>query len=428
MLFLLACNEYDLSEKKDPVFLEDSTVYTEPDVVWLPASIDAGVVCGEAQDSVEVKNEGDADLSILGVSVEGWEVESLSLPLVLKPGEKQAIAVWGSGAGVLTVLTDDPDTPELTVPLTAALDQPPSLSLSAPIDGQVLDIGAISRFVAQVADDVDAPENMQASWTSDIDGVLYSGPFAADGSLEYLWDGSLHTAGLHSLTLSTEDSCGGTARITVGVCQQLGYEVDSLELETWHFEGSARYDSNNGYVELTAPITGQSGTAFQTASAVPADNVVIDFDFFVSGGSGADGISLTALDTNRMTSFVGQSGGGIGYQGLPGWSIEVDTYDNGIGNDPTSADHVSFHFDGNVYNPVAWSALPEMEDGQWHRLVAEVVAPHVRVEIDGVVYIDQDIAGNYAFPAYVGFTGATGSLTNYHLIDSLIVTEYVCGD
>jgi hypothetical protein len=36
------------------------------------------------------------------------------------------------------------------------------------------------------------------------------------------------------------------------------------------------------------------------------------------------------------------------------------------------------------------------------------------------------VTGNLNFPAYVGFTAATGSLTNYHLIDSLTVTEEVC--
>jgi hypothetical protein len=46
--------------------------------------------------------------------------------------------------------------------------------------------------------------------------------------------------------------------------------------------------------------------------------------------------------------------------------------------------------------------------------------------IDGVTYIDQDVPGLGTFPAYVGFTAATGSVTNYHLIDALLVEEFVC--
>ena len=74
----------------------------------------------------------------------------------------------------------------------------------------------------------------------------------------------------------------------------------------------------------------------------------------------------------------------------------------------------------------AWATLPEMEDGAWHTMAVEVHAPRVTVTIDGVTYIDEDISGYFDFPAYVGFTAATGSLTNYHLIDALEVTQLVC--
>ena len=61
-----------------------------------------------------------------------------------------------------------------------------------------------------------------------------------------------------------------------------------------------------------------------------------------------------------MTSFFGDSGGGIGYLGLPGWSIEIDNYYNG--HDPTPEDHLTFSFDGNIYSPEAWVVLPDLED------------------------------------------------------------------
>lgn len=57
-----------------------------------------------------------------------------------------------------------------------------------------------------------------------------------------------------------------------------------------------------------------------------------------------------------------------------------------------------------------------------------VTEPHVYVEIDQIPYIDVDIPGFFNFDAYIGFTAGTGGQTNQHLIDSLIVTEQVCGD
>jgi hypothetical protein len=85
-----------------------------------------------------------------------------------------------------------------------------------------------------------------------------------------------------------------------------------------------------------------------------------------------------------------------------------------------------FTFDGDVDDPAAWAALPPMKDTGWHTMEVEVSAPHVKVSIDGTVYIDQELSGHFAFPAYVGFTAGTGGATNRHLIDSLEVTGEVC--
>ena len=129
-----------------------------------------------------------------------------------------------------------------------------------------------------------------------------------------------------------------------------------------------------------------------------------------------------------MSGFVGSSGGGIGYAGLPGWSIEVDTWYNGENNDPTQSDHLSVHIDGNQGAYEAWAALPEMEDGNWHDMAVSVSGTRMTIEVDGLTYIDQDISGLGAFPAYIGFTGATGSATNWHLIDALEVEAFVCDE
>ena len=69
-----------------------------------------------------------------------------------------------------------------------------------------------------------------------------------------------------------------------------------------------------------------------------------------------------------------------------------------------------------------------MEDGAWHSAAVSVVGNHVTVSIDGTTYMDTIVDGLSPFSAYVGFTAATGSLTNYHLIDALSVEGFVCDD
>lgn len=209
---------------------------------------------------------------------------------------------------------------------------------------------------------------------------------------------------------------------------------DALDIGAWHYEGVAAYDEVETLLVLTDDTQDVVGTAFDTRTRVSGAEVDIAFNVFVGGGSGADGLSLTLLDADRATSFVGGSGCGIGYGGdaactsgppLPGWSLEIDTYHNGEA-DPTEQDHLAFTFDGDVDGYRAWSALPEMEDTGWHLVEVHVDAPRLQVSVDGTSYIDQDIAGTWDFDAYVGFTAGTGSLTNRHLVDSLQVTDYAC--
>ena len=436
----LACSDYnfqpdgkanELSRDTGPLDVDDSPVPDggAPELAVLPGSVELGVICAATSTMVELSNLGDGDLTITGLSADGaWTVEDPGLPLTLAPADAITVRVSGGpGNGTLRVESNDPARPVVEVPISAATDVPPSISIVDPTDGDVLGIDALETFNARAVDDL-STEEIALVWTSNVDGELDRSVPSASGDATMAWDGVLRTSGMHTVTLEGTDTCGNAVQDSIRICQNAGYLAESLDLSTWNFEGSALWDATNSWVELTAPVGNQSGTAFQTASTVDATNVQIDFSFYVSGGTGADGISVTAIDTTRMTTFVGGTGGGIGYQGLPGWSIEVDTWYNGEHNDPTTEDHLSVHLDGNVNSPQAWAALPEMEDGAWHTMSVTVSGTQVTVQIDGVTYLDQAVSGLSSFPAYVGFTGATGGSTNYHLIDALQVEQYVCDE
>jgi hypothetical protein len=432
-LLLLACgNENALKTQNEHEGYDSGSEvtppFTAPELVADPGWIAEDALCGARAFGVTLENTGDADLVVAALDLvgEGWTLEPVTLPLTLAPGARQPLRLTTTGgSATLRVQSNDPGNATLEIPLDASVDLAPSVVIDTPAASATLATGG-STFEARLADDVDAPEALSLRWISDIDGVVGTDAAGADGVARLTWDPAVRTSGPHTIVLEATDSCGNVATTEVSVCQQAGYVADSLDLSTWHFEGSALWDSTNRWVQLTDASYNQAGTAFQTGAAVSADNVNVSFAFYVSGGSGADGISVTALDTERMTGFVGGSGGGIGYLGMPGWSLEVDTWYNGENNDPTGEDHISFHVDGNVASYEAWATLPEMEDGAWHQMDLTVVGTRVRAAIDGVTYIDQDIPRVTPFNAYVGFTAATGGATNAHLIDALEVTEYVC--
>jgi hypothetical protein len=433
-----ACSEYNLSEDKgaEPDAADTATRPGTPDLVADPAAVSQAGLCGDATVPVTLTNRGDAPLTLTSASISGaWTISGFTPPVTLEPGLETQLTITGQGEGSLEIGSDDPDEPTLVLPLLTAGDEPPALALIEPGNGDILDPG--DRTVEAAVNDMeDALEDIALTWTSDVDGVIADGFADAAGAMSATWPAG-RTEGDHVVTVTATDTCGNTASVDIGVCQQAGYTVDELDISSWNFEGSAAWDASNRWLRLTDVALDQVGTAFATSSTVRADSVQISFAFFIGNGTGADGISLTALDTARMTTFMGGTGCGIGYGGdaactqgpaLPGWSIEVDTHYND-GQDPTAADHLMFTFDGDVDDPAVWAELPEMEDTGWHQMVVDVSAPRVSVSIDGTVYIDQDVSGGaFAFDADVGFTAGTGGLTNEHLIDSLEVTEYVCSE
>ena len=430
----VSCSEYEVKSQIDPALPGDtSEIFDDaPAIDVVPSALDLGIVCDTETGAVRISSIGNTPLTLTDISAggSGWQLIAVpSLPRILAPGESIPLELEsGNGPGSLLIESNDPDAPLTTVQLTAENDTPPLLSIISHIDGDILEPSSSTLFMAEIFDEDDAATDLVVDWSSNIDGYISSSIPAADGSVQLDWNSTDQSSGNHELSAVVIDSCEAQASDTVSICQNEGYISDGLDLSTWNFEGSATWDSTNEYVQLTNTNQNQAGTAFQTSSTVSADNVEIEFSFFVSGGSGADGISMTALDSMRMTGFVGDSGGGIGYAGLPGWSIEVDTWYNAENNDLTQDDHLSVHINGDTRNYVASAALPEMEDGNWHDMSVIVNGTWMTVSIDGAIYIDQDVSGLTAFPAYIGFTGATGSATNFHLIDSLTVEAFVCDD
>ena len=434
LLGLTACSDYSLTgqDKSDDGGADGAPALgVDPELVDL-------VVCGTGEQLVTLSNEGDAALEITGLSISGeaWEVVAPATPFKIAPGASEVLRLTGAeGQAELVIESNDPERPVAGVELRASVDQPPVVSITSPAQNEVFDqSGADVVLQGFVSDDVDAPGDLALAWLSDVDGVISTTPAAADGTALATWAAPSRSDGDHLLVLEATDSCGNVVGTELAVCQNAGYTQDELDLTDWNFEGNATWDSSNGWLQLTGAGEYEVGTAFQTGSSVTGDNVEIRFFFYIGDGTGADGISLTAIDTSRATTYLGGAGCGLGYGGdasctegpaLPGWSIEVDTYFN-EGQDPTPDDHLMFTFDGDVDDPAAWVALPEMEDTGWHEMVVDVSAPHVNVQIDGITYLDTDLSGDFSFPAYVGFTAGTGGLTNRHLIDSLQVTEYIC--
>ena len=92
--------------------------------------------------------------------------------------------------------------------ITISVGTPPELTLSSPLDGDVVVAGDVVRFEGMVQDNEENASALILSWTSDIDGV-----FSAQGANsfgEVAFNTSSLSAGLHSISVIATDSSGFT--------------------------------------------------------------------------------------------------------------------------------------------------------------------------------------------------------------------------
>jgi hypothetical protein len=81
--------------------------------------------------------------------------------------------------------------------------------------------------------------------------------------------------------------------------------------------------AGEGYLRLTNNQNNQSGFVRSTRSFPSANGLSISFDYFIHGGTGADGLSFFLYDSSVPAFNIGAFGGSLGYAqnaSLPGVS------------------------------------------------------------------------------------------------------------
>ncbi|MEU7016042.1 choice-of-anchor D domain-containing protein [Streptomyces sp. NPDC046385] len=182
----------------------------------------------------------------------------------------------------------------------------------------------------------------------------------------------------------------------------------------WTYNGSAKLSGTT--LELTPVQTYQRGSAIQ-ATAVPSAQLKARFTATVGGGTGADGLALLLLDASRATpkALAANSGGSLGFAGLPGVAVTLDTFDNGA-NDP-SANFVAVATGGSgttLTHAATATNVPDLRTGS-HTVDAVVTSTgRLQVSIDGTRVID--VAVTLPKNVLVGFSGTTGGRTDRHAV------------
>ncbi len=212
-------------------------------------------------------------------------------------------------------------------------------------------------------------------------------------------------------------------------------------------------------LRLTTAATSQAGLGYYDTAFSSDNGIVVEFDYYSGGGTGADGLAFFLVDgdlVNVGNIAAGAFGSSLGYAlsgstpGVPHAYLGVgfDEYGGfpvagggktGIGS--SAPDNVTLRGSGNgtsgynylTHTRVSDSPISQTIDGGWRRARISI-SPNdsgavIRVEMswdDGATW--HTVIDDYAYddvpPDFfkLGFTAGTGGSTNIHAIDNLQVS------
>lgn len=197
-------------------------------------------------------------------------------------------------------------------------------------------------------------------------------------------------------------------------------------LAQYTLNGFATQDACNAY-SLTQAAGNQNGSVWNNNKIDLTQSFDFNFDVFLgSNDAGADGIVFVL---QPISTSVGSTGGGLGYDGItPAVGVTIDTWQNGNDNDP-AFDHIAIQLNGNLNHNVANNIAgpvtaingnDNIEDGVWHsfRIQWDAATKTFSAYIDGSLrvsavndFVTNVFAGNPL--VFWGFTGSTGGANNH---------------
>ncbi|MBI4510977.1 MAG: hypothetical protein HY698_15190 [Deltaproteobacteria bacterium] len=321
----------------------------------------------------------------------------------------------------------------------------------SPSTRSVFEAGTRIEFLGRITDSLSRMGDVEVTWESNINGVLFKGAPGNGGSTQA--SSTTLAPGYHTITLTARAPSAAPAQksIVIGICTWTSVASFDSDLPSgWTIFGHAYRDSR-GWLEMTGNLTGRKGAIFYTRQPIAPGNITLRFRIATgqcdnpgpcTSGTGADGFAMSIIEAaspEKLGEILtrAEGGGGLGYGVSGGYGnmtirafhVEFDTWQN-IQNpnteyhtDPTSSDHVAITLNGDPGKHYLWANIPDLEDNKWHDVIVEIQGDNVRVTIDAKEVMTGPVEGLDFKGGYIGFSGTTGFYTNYHRFDELGVQE-----
>jgi len=179
----------------------------------------------------------------------------------------------------------------------------------------------------------------------------------------------------------------------------------------WTLNGQAI--QQGAELQLTDPTgTFEVGSAFWPVPTNSRD-LAVNFTSDIGGGSGADGLTLALTDPSAGPTALGGTGGGLGFAGIPGVAVGLDTYPRDQVGIVQSQSDGTTDWLTEVPSPVA------LRQGT-HQIDVTVSEGVLSVSIDGTPVTSAAVS--LTPQVLVGFTAGDGVLNDRHAVGDVAVS------
>jgi hypothetical protein len=186
----------------------------------------------------------------------------------------------------------------------------------------------------------------------------------------------------------------------------------------WTFNGSARMAG--AALSLTQLAQSQAGSAVYS-NPEPGNGLNVSFTERIGSGTGADGMTLSLLDASKVkATALGGSGAELGFGGLPGVAVTLDTSKDGTGYPSSRFLGIATGASGGLLTFKATATnIPALRTGT-HVVGVTVSGGKIIVTIDGRQYLSAAVTVPKL--VLVGFTAGTGTGTDDHIVTGAKIT------
>ncbi len=192
----------------------------------------------------------------------------------------------------------------------------------------------------------------------------------------------------------------------------------------WSFNGTAQMSGSD--TALTQAVVNQAGSVVYP-TAIPTLGLKVQFNAQLSGGTGADGLTFALLNPAKSTaSSLGAAGGGLGFAGLTGVAVTLDTFkDTGY---PTNnfAGLSNTSSNGLLKFQAFARVIPQLRVGT-HTVIVDVTRDTatgmdaIIVYLDGARVLARD-EPTLTATSLIAFTGGTGGATDFHIVRDVAIS------